>query len=271
MTDLRRVFVFALLSSALLMFAHAYVPGRRCGTQRGLLRLHSSSLSLRDPILRARESTGAPLLLQAADQNCRSMVICGPSGAGKGTIIEKLMEKFPDFLALSVSHTTRQPRPGEIEGVHYHFVKRDKMAADISAQQDNMRPRKFLEYAEVHTNLYGTSLKAVQNIWSKGKLAILDVDTKGVEQIRESRSVLAKYIFIVPPTLEELQRRLTSRGTETPEQVAMRMRNAQTQLLFAEQNAKIWDLVLENGNLDESVDYLVSVMQGWFPERLRGQ
>lgn len=256
---------------------HAYVSGRRCGAQvhQSLFRLHSSSL--RDPILRAREAM-APLLQQGAsgggagmsDQNCRSMVICGPSGAGKGTIIEKLMDKFPDSLALSVSHTTRQPRPGEVEGVHYHFVKREKMAADISAQQDNMRPRKFLEYAEVHTNLYGTSLKAVQNIWSKGKLAILDVDTKGVEQIRESRSVLAKYIFIVPPTLEELQRRLTSRGTETPEQVAMRMRNAQAQLLFAEQNAKIWDLVLENGNLDQSVDYLVSVMQGWFPGRLSG-
>ena len=128
-----------------------------------------------------------------------------------------------------------------------------------------MRPRKFLEYAEVHKNLYGTSLKAVQNIWTKGKLAILDVDTEGVKQIRDSKSVSAKYIWVVPPDMEQLQLRLIGRGTENPDQIAVRMRNAQTQMQFAQENKKIWDLVLVNDNLDSCVDTLVGIMEIWFP------
>jgi len=203
-----------------------------------------------------------------ADPNCRSVVICGPSGAGKGSIISKLLSQYPESLALSVSHTTRKPRPGEVEGVHYHFVERDKMASDIASQVGNMRPRKFLEYAEVHTNLYGTSLKAVQNIWSKGKLAVLDVDTEGVKQIKESKSVLAKYVFVVPPNTQELQRRLAGRGTESPEQIAIRMTNAETQMQFAHEYRSYWDLVLLNENLDDCVEELVGYMQAWFPSSL---
>lgn len=203
-------------------------------------------------------------------EDCRSLLICGPSGAGKGTLITKLLAKYPETLSLSVSHTTRAPRPGEVEGLHYHFVAYEKMAADIASQESNTRPagRKFLEHAEVHKNLYGTSLKAVQNIWTKGKLAILDVDTKGVQQIRNSKSVLAKYIFIVPPNIPELRRRLENRGTETPAQIETRLANAEGQLQFAKDNHRIWDLVLLNDNLDLCAETLEGVLKAWFPSYL---
>lgn len=204
-----------------------------------------------------------------ASRDYKSMVLCGPSGAGKGAIIGRLLERYPETLSLSVSHTTRQPRQGEIEGVHYHFVSLDKMKADIVNQKNNLQPRKFLEYAEVHTNLYGTSLKAVENIWSKGKLAVLDVDSKGVSQIRESNTVAAKYVFILPPSLEELSRRLRNRGTESEDQMAIRMSNAKVEIDWANKNGDVWDLMLENGNLEACVDKLVDHMRLWFPSYLR--
>ena len=130
------------------------------------------------------------VLYEPASANCRScppvqinpdhvkppVVICGPSGVGKGTLIAKLMSKYEDAFGFCVSHTTRDPRPGEEEGVHYYFSTRPEV-------QNAVAEGLFLEHAEVHGNMYGTSLKAVADVSDLGKLAVLDIDVQGAEQV----------------------------------------------------------------------------------------
>ncbi|KAG6397283.1 hypothetical protein SASPL_143449 [Salvia splendens] len=150
------------------------------------------------------------------------VVISGPSGVGKGTLIAKLMEDFPTMFGFSVSHTTRASRSNEQNGVHYHFTERDAMKKDI---QDG----KFLEFAAVHGNLYGTSVESVEVVTDQGKRCILDIDVQGARLVRAS-SLEAIFIFICPPSFEELEKRLRARGTETEEQIQKRLRNAKAEI-----------------------------------------
>ncbi|XP_057770319.1 guanylate kinase 2 [Salvia miltiorrhiza] len=150
------------------------------------------------------------------------VVISGPSGVGKGTLITKLMEDFPKMFGFSVSHTTRAPRNNEQNGVHYHFTERSVMEKDI---QDG----KFLEFAAVHGNLYGTSVESVEVVTDQGKRCILDIDVQGARSVRAS-SLEAIFIFICPPSFEELEKRLRARGTETEEQIQKRLRNAKAEI-----------------------------------------
>ncbi|KAG6428984.1 hypothetical protein SASPL_107023 [Salvia splendens] len=152
----------------------------------------------------------------------KPIVISGPSGVGKGTLIAKLMEEFPSMFGFSVSHTTRAPRNNEQNGVHYHFRERGAMEKDIDGG-------KFLEFAAVHGNLYGTSVEAVDVVAEKGKRCILDIDVQGARSVRAS-SLEAIFIFICPPSFEELEKRLRARGTEVEEQIQKRLRNAKAEL-----------------------------------------
>jgi guanylate kinase len=147
-----------------------------------------------------------------------ALVLVGPSGAGKSTLIKMLTDEFPQRFGFSVSHTTRGPREGEAEGVAYHFSEREAMQAMI----DN---GEFLEHAEVHGHLYGTSKAAVEAVSQAGRVCILDIDVKGARQVKAA-GVPARFIFISPPSLAVLERRLKERGTESAEAVATRMRNA---------------------------------------------
>lgn len=169
------------------------------------------------------------------------IVISGPSGVGKGTLISKLMNEFPSTFGFSVSHTTRSPREKEINGVHYHFTERWVMEKDISEG-------KFLESALVHGNLYGTSVEAVDAVTDAGKRCILDIDVQGARSVRAS-SLKAKFIFICPPSFEELEKRLRLRGTETEEQVQKRLRNAKAELEQGTTSG-IFDHILVNDDLD---------------------
>jgi guanylate kinase len=187
----------------------------------------------------------------------RSLVICGPSGVGKGTLINRLLEKFSGKYALAVSHTTRQPRRGEINGVHYHFVTPDAMKKGIASEL-------FVEHAQVHANMYGTSLEAVDRIHKSGRICVLDVDTKGVQQLK-SCQFPARYVFILPPSLEALESRLRSRGTESEEQLKIRLENAKTEIAYGTA-PDVFDQVLVNDDCDECFGNLQIHVTEWFPE-----
>ena len=145
------------------------------------------------------------------------LVISGPSGTGKGTLIEKLM-KEDESLVFSVSATTRAPRPGEVNGVHYHFVSNEEYDQLVAENA-------FVEYATVHGNRYGTLRSEVYERLERGENVVLDIDVQGALNVIASEKEKVS-IFLLPPSIKELRRRLTERGTETPEQVETRMANA---------------------------------------------
>lgn len=180
------------------------------------------------------------------------MVITGPSGVGKGTLIKLMMEKYPDVFGLSVSHTTRAPRPGEIPAFHYHFSEREVMAKGIQNGE-------FLESAEVHGNFYGTSKKAVEDVIQLGKICILDIDVQGCESVKKS-TLPCKYVFIKPPSEEELRKRLSGRGTETAASLEKRLNNAKKELAYADIPG-FFTHILVNDSLESTLSQLLDIVK----------
>jgi guanylate kinase len=229
--------------------------------------------------------------------------VCGPSGVGKGTIISRFMEEsaaspnLPKF-GFSVSHTTRQPRPGEINGTHYNFVTREFFEEKIACGDF------FIEYAEVHGNMYGTSFQAIfdvtkvrddeaeiQNVRGAAETqCLLDIDVAGVKSIKEfqarqerlgSEPVLGKakstqqyatnnnqelpllcanFIFIAPPSVDTLRERLLNRGTETQETLERRFNNAQAELEYGMAPGN-FDAIIVNDNIEKACsDFATTVM-----------
>ena len=145
------------------------------------------------------------------------LVISGPSGTGKGTLIERLMKEDPT-LVFSVSATTRAPRPGEIDGVHYHFVTNERYDELVAENA-------FVEYANVPGNRYGTLRSEVYERLERGENVVLDIDVQGALNVIASEKEKVA-IFILPPSMQELRSRLTGRGTETEEAIERRLHNA---------------------------------------------
>ncbi|KAL8585050.1 hypothetical protein ACOMHN_043686 [Nucella lapillus] len=157
----------------------------------------------------------------------RPVVISGPSGSGKSTLLTRLFKDYPDCFAFSVSHTTRKPRPGETDGKDYHFVTMEKFE-ELIAQNG------FLEHAKFSDNRYGTSKKSVHDILASGRLCFLDVEINGVRSIKAAHmSPTPRFIFIKPPSIQELRSRLQGRGTETEESLQKRLDTAQEALDYA--------------------------------------
>lgn len=181
----------------------------------------------------------------------KPVVISGPSGVGKGTLIAKLQREFPSMFGFSVSHTTRAPRCMEKDGVHYHFAQRSDMEKEI-------KDGKFIEFAAVHGNLYGTSVEAVEVVADSGKRCILDIDVQGAKSVRAS-SLEAIFIFVCPPSMEELEKRLRTRGTETEEQIQKRLQNAQAEIEQG-QSSGIFDHILYNDNLEKCYEELKKLL-----------
>jgi len=180
----------------------------------------------------------------------RPLVLCGPSGVGKSTIVERLKKRFPNAFALSVSHTTRQPREGEKDGVNYFFTDRETMTAAIENGD-------FIETAEFSGNMYGTSKAAVETVSVSGKICILDIDMQGVKQIKNT-NLNPLYVFIHPPSVDDLEKRLRGRGTETEESLQRRLAAAKAEMEFGTPDN--FDKVVVNDDVDkvegELVDFL---------------
>lgn len=178
----------------------------------------------------------------------------GPSGAGKGTLVRALLDRVPGVW-LSCSATTRAPRPGERDGEHYFFVSNERF--DELVATDGL-----LEWAEVHGNRYGTPRAEVERMVAQGAQVILEIDPQGALQVKERwpDSVL---VFIKPPSMDELRRRLERRGSETPEQVDLRMRTAETEMRFA----GIYDYVVINDDVDRAADELAGIVRSLASER----
>lgn len=190
------------------------------------------------------------------------MIICGPSGSGKGTLINRLLSSHPDIFALSVSHTSRKPRPGEIDGYHYHFRSLDYLKNDI---ENGTIP--YIEHAEVHGNLYGTRQDAVDSIHAQGKVCILDLDVKGVQQLKAA-AFCGRFLFLAPPSLQDLEERLRGRQTESEESIQLRLANARAELAYG-QGAGAFDQVLVNRQPDDAFQQLLKLMQTWFPSHFQ--
>ncbi|HEB51160.1 MAG TPA: guanylate kinase [Desulfobulbus sp.] len=176
------------------------------------------------------------------------LILSAPSGCGKTTLLKRVMADLPG-LVFSVSHTTRPPRPGEVNGRDYHFVER----REFEAMRDR-RPSGFLEWAEVHGNLYGTSREEVERLRAQGLDVVLDIDVQGAAQIRATWDPVT--VFIAPPSLAELERRLRGRGTEAEETIALRLANGRREM----ETAGDYDYLVVNDVLDVAVDALRSII-----------
>jgi len=176
-------------------------------------------------------------------------VIAGPTAVGKGTVVRQILSLHPEIL-LSVSVTTRDPRPGEIDGVHYRFI--------TDAEFDRMiLEDELLEFATVHlTHRYGTPRKPVEQALAKNQQIILEIDVQGAMQVKKSMPS-ANLIFIAPPNVQELRNRLATRGTETPEQIERRLNTAKAEMLASGQ----FDHVVINNEVAACAKEVLDLMQ----------
>ena len=176
------------------------------------------------------------------------IIISAPSGAGKTTICQSLKQRLPD-LDFSVSHTTRPPRKNEQDGVDYHFVSTETFLAMTNRNE-------FLEWAKIHDHYYGTSRKNIEVTLQQGKDLVLELDVQGVESLRALK-YRGVYIFILPPSMEELRKRLTGRGTESENQIEKRLAVGREEI----SKSHLYDYVVTNVNVDESVDAILAIIR----------
>ena len=185
------------------------------------------------------------------------LVISSPSGAGKTTLSRRLMERHSE-VALSVSATTREPRPGEEDGTHYHFVSKDRF-------QDMIVSRSFLEWAKVFDHFYGTPRAEVEARLSAGKDVIFDVDWQGADAIHDQMPNDVVSVFILPPSIEALRNRLEQRPGSTPEKVSRRMAGAQNEI----RHWRRYDYVIVNEDVETAYGELERILMTERQKRLR--
>ncbi|MBQ7477325.1 MAG: guanylate kinase [Selenomonadaceae bacterium] len=175
------------------------------------------------------------------------IVVSGASGTGKGTVCNALMESLPE-LAYSISATTRSPRKGEQDGVNYYFLAREEFEKMIEEGG-------FLEWAEVYGNYYGTPLKKIQERLAEGQDILLEIDTQGALKVME-KCPEGVFIFLLPPSLEELERRIRGRGTETEESIARRLGAAKEEICVGRK----YKYVVVNDRVGKAVEQIQSIL-----------
>lgn len=177
------------------------------------------------------------------------IVIVAPSGTGKSTMIKRLKQDLPSIVE-SVSYTTRPVRPGEVDGKSYFFISREEFLKMREANE-------FLEWAEVHGNFYGTSKKFVENSLQEGKHLLFDLDVQGTDSMKAYFGEQANVIFISPPSVEELEKRLRHRGTENTQVINLRLMNAQKELL----RKNDFDFLIYNDDIEKAYQRLIEITQ----------
>lgn len=175
------------------------------------------------------------------------IVVAAPSGAGKTSVCRQLVD-LDDGVQFSVSHTTRNPRAGEVAGVHYHFVEAAEFERMVEAGE-------FLEWAEYNGNRYGTSFAAIEQLLSSGTDVLLEIEVQGARQVRE-RLDSARFVFLLPPSMDVLEQRLRGRRTDTDDQIAKRLAIAEEELRSIEE----FDFALTNDDLDRCVAALGEII-----------
>lgn len=184
-----------------------------------------------------------------------AIIISGPSGVGKSTVCSKVREQFPE-MEFSISCTTRKPRPGEVDGVHYYYLSKEEFEKRISNGE-------FIEYARVFDNIYGTLASEVIDRVTNGKDVFLDIDVQGaiqIQQAAEKNELLKKvceFILLAPPDFATLENRLRSRASDSEEQIEMRLAKARYELSFFRK----YNYLVVNDNLDKAVADTVAVIR----------
>lgn len=179
-------------------------------------------------------------------------VISGCSGVGKGTVIDEFMKRNSDNFILSVSCTTRNPRPNEIDGINYFFISKEEF-------EQNIKDEKFLEYANFAGNYYGTKKKYIKEKFDQGYNIILEIETNGALQVKEKMPE-AVLIFIVPPSVEELEHRLRGRHTEDEETIQKRLAQVKIEL----ERSKKYDFTVINDNIERAVQEIENIVKQSF-------
>ena len=175
------------------------------------------------------------------------IVVSGASGTGKGTVCKKILSDMPKIF-YSVSATTRQPRPGETDGVEYFFISREEF-------QNWIAEDKFLEYAEVYGNFYGTPLHKIEERLNRGENVLLEIDTQGALNVMK-KCPEGIFIFLLPPSLEELKNRIKNRGTETPESLERRFNSAKAEISLG----KKYQYAVVNDSVDSAVQKIKEII-----------
>ena len=175
------------------------------------------------------------------------LIVSGPSGCGKSTLLKRVYEQIDNFQ-FSISSTTREPRAGEKDGVDYYFISKEEF-------EEGIKKGDFLEWANVHGNYYGTSLKPIKKAVQKGKLVIFDIDVQGHNIVRKKLENILTSVFITTPSLKELEKRLNSRNTDSKEVIQRRVENAKTEI----KSFKKYDYLIINDDIEKASKELVSI------------
>ncbi|MCG3679444.1 guanylate kinase [Aliarcobacter butzleri] len=181
------------------------------------------------------------------DKKGAILIISGPSGCGKSTLLKEVYKNISDYY-FSISTTTREPRVGEVNGVDYFFVSKEEFEEDI-------KKGNFLEYAKVHDNYYGTSLKPIIQALNEGKLVIFDIDVQGHHLVRKKMNDSVTSVFITTPSLKVLEERLNNRNSDSLEVIEKRVKNAKKEIEFFDE----YDYFIVNDNLASASNELVSI------------
>lgn len=185
--------------------------------------------------------------------------LSGPSGVGKGRLVKSLLYDYSRYFHKVVTHTTRQPRPSEINGTSYHFTSRENFHQLVASGNF------FAEHAKVHNNYYGVSFAAWEKARLDQKIPILEIDIEGAKTIlakEKELNIAPRYLFIAPPSIEMLAARLTRRGTESSEDIELRLRNAQIEIDEATKSS-FFDFILVNNEYQLSVNQFFRLVRDW--------